>query len=345
MSTNKKIFLIILFILSYSIHLIAQTGYYYNGKKIPLTIHKDKVCVSIPHEYKNVNKRIAANAKVLQRINDATFDIYVITQSSLKKLSSSKSWKEDSKSIIQTLCYRTENNHEVFTSPYLNVRLKKAQDIDLLTSYAEKYGFEIVKQVPLMPLWYILSVTTQSCEKDVLECANELWESGLFAASVPDFCSKEDMCCSNDILFDYQWGLYNTTHSGIDISICSAWNYATGKNVKIAIIDQGVDLNHIDLISNISSLSYDTETNTSPSVCYGEHGTHCAGIAAATKDNNIFIAGVAPDASIVSISNRLDSTTNSRINRACGITWAYQHGVDIISNSWSSSTSHPAINI
>ena len=108
-------------------------------------------------------------------------------------------------------------------------------------------------------------------------------------------------------------------------------------------MDSGIDLNQIDLSSNISSLSYDTETGTSPSVVYRNHGTHCAGIAAAIKDNEIQIAGVAPEATIVSISNSLDTTANSIINSADGISWAYQHDADIISNSWYSPTYHSAL--
>jgi hypothetical protein len=66
------------------------------------------------------------------------------------------------------------------------VRLKKEEDFDLLTTYAEKYGLRIVKQDSLMPLWYILAIT-QNSEKSPLEYANELFESGDFAASVPDW--------------------------------------------------------------------------------------------------------------------------------------------------------------
>ena len=88
----------------------------------------------------------------------------------------------------------------------------------------------------------------------------------------------------------------------MDISACAAWNYATGRNIKIGVLDQGIDMDHIDLVENVSSLSYDTETNTSPSILYGDHATHCAGIAAAVRNNGIHVAGVAPDAKLVSIS-------------------------------------------
>ena len=251
---SKKSFMMISFIILCSIHTIAQTDFYYyfQGNKIPITLNEDKVCVSIPKYCEKTSERVRENVKVLSKIKDETFDIYVITQSDFEKLTSLESWAKDSKSIIVTPNYRTTDATEVFMSPYLNIQLKKEEDIDLLTSYAGRYGLEIVKQDPLMPLWYIL-VLTQNCDKNTLECANELFESGDFASSVPDFCS-EDLTCSNDPMFNLQWGLNNSTNPGIDISVCNAWNYSTGKNIKIAILDTGVELDHIDLASNISNL-------------------------------------------------------------------------------------------
>ena len=341
---NKKLFLTIIIVISCSIHAIAQTDYYYyKGKKIPLIVNENKICVSIPKDNKDVSDRIRANVHVLSKIKDNDLDIFVISRSDYEKLTRQDFWKKDAKSVLLTPNFYTEDNNEVFMSPYINIELKKELDIALLTSYAEQYGLRIVGQVPLMPLWYILAVTPES-EKNSLECANELFESGDFASSVPDFWS-DDLECSNDPLFDQQWGLYNSNNPGIDISVCSAWNYATGKNVNIAILDTGIEMTHMDLASNISSLSYDTETMTSPSHVYGNegHGTKCAGIAAAIKDNGLQIAGVAPEATIISISNEMDTTTNSRIKRAHGITWAYLNGADVISNSWGSSTHHDVI--
>ena len=321
--------------------LLQSDYYYYKERKIPLTVNKNKVCISIDKECKKTNERILANIKVSDKIIDDRYDIYIILWSEFEKLVSLDSWKEDSGSVMLTPSYYTADETEVFLTPYINVRLKKEQDRDLLSSYAEKYGLTIVKQDPLMPFWYILAVT-QNCDRNTLEYANILWESGMFAASVPDLASN-DLICSNDPLFNKQWGLHNSVHEGIDISASSAWNYSTGKYVKIAVLDTGVDLNHIDLSANISNLSFDTETNSSPSIVYRDHGTHCAGIAAAVKDNGIQIAGVAPDAEIMSISNSLMANANSQLKRADGIIWAYQNGADIISNSWHSSMQHDAI--
>lgn len=345
MIMSKKYYLMILFIISFSLNTIAQTGYYYKGKKLPLTVNENKICISIPTDCSEILERFLANVQPLAMIKDESLPFFVITRSEYVKLSSQNFWKEDSKHVIFTSSYFAGSGDEFYVTPHLHVELKKEDDIGILASYAEQYGLRIIKQDPFMPLWYILSVTLDS-EKNCLTCANELYESGNFASSVPDLCLAGSFCsinktysynfnCSNDPLFNQQWGLQNSDYPDMDISVCDAWNYATGKNVKIAIIDSGIDMDHIDLAFNISNLSYDTETNTSPSNYYFEHGTKCAGIAAAVKDNGIQIAGVAPDAKIVSISNSLIGY-DSQLKRADGIIWAYQNGVDIISNSWKS---------
>lgn len=344
---NKFIYALLCLFLNTGV-ISAQTDYYYyKGKRIPLEINDNKVCISIPKDNIRTSKSVFKNVKVTNIITDKRLDIIIITQSDFEKLTSLDSWEEDSKSVILTSCYFTKSNKEVFATPYLNVRLKKEEDIDILTSYAKEYGLNIVKQDTLMPLWYVLALKLDSKTNSV-ECANKLFESGKFAASVPDLCC-DNMTCSNNLtypndpMFNQQWGLFNSNYPDIDISAIPAWDYSTGKRIKIAIIDQGVQLDHIDLASNISPLSYDTETNSSPSIVYDYHGTFCAGIAAAVKDNGVQIAGVAPDATIVSISNSLSLWTSNPLKLADGITWAYQHDVDIISNSWYSPIYHEAI--
>lgn len=187
--TMSRIYLLLLFI-SCSIHATAQTDYYYyKGNRIPLTINENKVCISVPKDCDETCGRIRANVQVLAKIKDETFDIFVITQSDYEKLTSQDSWEEDSKSVMLTSCYFTENNEEVYATPYLNVKLKKEEDRDLLNSYAEQYKLTIVDFSSLMPLWYVLSITPDS-EKSSVQCANELYESGDFAHSEPDFASN-----------------------------------------------------------------------------------------------------------------------------------------------------------
>ncbi len=161
--------------------------YYYKGKKIPLTLNESKVIVSIPKEYDETIERIRAKVQVLSTIKDETLDIIIISRSDYEKLASQDFWEEDAKSVILTLSYFTEDNVEVYTTPYLTVKLKKEEDKDLLVSCAEKYNLKIVEQNSFMPLYYILSLTPGNV-KNSLQCANELYESGNFSSSQPDFC-------------------------------------------------------------------------------------------------------------------------------------------------------------
>ena len=68
----------------------------------------------------------------------------------------------------------------------MSITRKKEEDIDLLTPYLEKYRIKIAWQSPWTPLAVDLSLTPDS-KKGPLEIANEMFESGDFASSIPDF--------------------------------------------------------------------------------------------------------------------------------------------------------------
>ncbi len=324
----------------------AATPYYYcQGEKIPLTEVSDRMSVAVAS---STPMSLSSGYSVVREIKDNSFRILVCEDDSHNvSRSGAVSFKAKLKGVstaaMVSPCYKSENGDNIAITPYLNVKLKKASDYTLLEKAAKENNLTIVSQDQFMPLWYILSVTTAT-NGTSLDIANKLYESGQFAEAIADFSSENDALCSYDPFVTQQWGLYNPDYDDIDISICGAWSYATGRGIKIGILDQGVDVNHIDLAQNIYPLSFDTESGTSPAKLYDSHGTHCAGIAAAVRNNGIQVAGVAPDAKIVSISNSLRSSTNSRLKRADGFVWAYKNGVDVISNSWGSTTQHAAIN-
>jgi subtilisin len=110
----------------------------------------------------------------------------------------------------------------------------------------------------------------------------------------------------------------------------------SGKGVKIAVIDTGVDSNHQDLTVKEGICTLDDTFN--PDACdhgfldENGHGTHVAGIIAA-KNNTIGIVGVAPDAEIYAVKaldGNGDGTTSTIM---AGIDWAIRKGVDIINMS------------
>lgn len=341
-----KAHFIISMLVAGSLYSVDATPYYYcQGEKIPLVEVSERMSIALtswtplPQSY---------DFSVVREIKDNSFRVFVCEdnvqdESRSEGIPLSAKLKSISATAMVAPCYKSENGDNIAITPYLNVKLKKAADYKLLENAARENNLRIVSQDKFMPLWYILSVTTATGETS-LDIANKLYETGLFAESIADFSSENDAYCSYDPMITQQWGLYNAKYDDIDISICGAWSYATGRGIKIGILDEGVDMNHIDLAQNLHPLSFDTESGTSPARLLGDHGTHCAGIAAAVRNNGLQVAGVAPEAKIVSISNSLIGITNSRLKRADGFVWAYQNGVDIISNSWGSSTEHPAIN-
>jgi subtilisin family serine protease len=167
----------------------------------------------------------------------------------------------------------------------------------------------------------------------------------------------------NDEKFTIQWGLHNTGQiiykdirgvSGVDINAYDAWDIETGsKDVIIAIIDTGVDYTHPDLSDNIwvnedeipnngiddddngyvdDIHGYDFGDNDSDPLDQWNHGTHCAGIAAAKSNNDIGIAGVCWNCTIMPIKIFHDDGGHS-VNDSRGIKYAVDNGADIISMS------------
>ena len=156
---------------------------------------------------------------------------------------------------------------------------------------------------------------------------------------------------TNDPYFNSQWSINNQGYLGgtndADMDVEEAWSYATGSGIKIAVIDEGVDLTHPDLTSNLIS-GYDATGNNSngaPNEANDDaHGTACAGIIASIANNTTGTVGVAYNAKIMPVRigysnglpladpNRTWITNNNWI--ANGINWAVQNGADILSNSW-----------
>jgi len=114
-----------------------------------------------------------------------------------------------------------------------------------------------------------------------------------------------------------------------------------GRGIKIAIIDNGLDATHEDLIGSILN-SYDITTKTSNvkhTSSSDAHGTSVTGIIAARR-NNKGILGVASMSSIIFLKykeNMSDSETIELFNKA------EEFGADIINNSWGTNNVSPAV--
>lgn len=118
----------------------------------------------------------------------------------------------------------------------------------------------------------------------------------------------------------------------------------TNSDVKVAIIDSGVDITHPDLSASIKG-GYNAINQEMPYTDDYGHGTHVAGIIAATN-NSIGVVGVSPNVSLYSVKV-LDSTGSGYISDVIeGIEWSITNNINIINLSLESADSeslHDAI--
>lgn len=133
----------------------------------------------------------------------------------------------------------------------------------------------------------------------------------------------------------------------LPLRLPAAWDVSQGATaVKIAIVDTGVDLDHPDLAPRIVA-GHDFVSNDAVAQDDEGHGTMVAGIAAASTNNGIGIAGVAWNASIMPLKALDDTGAGSDFDIADAITWAADNGAQVINLSlgvpWTSVTLYDAI--
>lgn len=160
------------------------------------------------------------------------------------------------------------------------------------------------------------------------------------------------------------WGIFQ-------IQAPAAWPISQGEGVIVAVVDSGLDIEHPDIAANVWSndgeipgngidddgngyvddvYGWDFTTcvfrnengicrepkSSGPDVRdFAGHGTHVAGIIAATGNNGVGIIGVAPQSLIMSVKG-LDATgTGSGTELAEAVIYAAESGAHIINASWS----------
>ncbi|WP_107923922.1 S8 family peptidase [Lysinibacillus parviboronicapiens] len=115
------------------------------------------------------------------------------------------------------------------------------------------------------------------------------------------------------------------------LQIDKALELAGDHEVKVAVIDSGVDFKHPDLKSQVLP-PYNAAAPANTTYA-GDHGTHVAGIIGAAKDNAIGGHGVNPKAKLLPIDvfNGKDGANDFVI--AQGILYAIEQGADVINMS------------
>ncbi|MBL8912017.1 MAG: S8 family serine peptidase [Archangium sp.] len=131
-----------------------------------------------------------------------------------------------------------------------------------------------------------------------------------------------------DPYFGEQWHLTNPQSE--DVNVLPVWmSGVKGEGVKVAVVDEGVDMAHEDLKQNESTGQNWDYIGNAP-VRFAEHGTCVAGLIAARDLNGKGVRGVAPRATIRSFNVLQDLTSANERD-------AMTRGKDVVAvsnNSW-----------
>jgi subtilisin family serine protease len=92
----------------------------------------------------------------------------------------------------------------------------------------------------------------------------------------------------------------NLQHGADELHLQQAHRWATGKGVRIAVIDTGVDLDHPDLRGRVVKAQNFVDRGER-TFTTDVHGTAMAGVIAAAANNEVGIVGVAPQAELYAL--------------------------------------------
>ncbi len=98
----------------------------------------------------------------------------------------------------------------------------------------------------------------------------------------------------------YNDPLAHLQYSSQTLRLDQAHRWATGKGVRVAVVDTGVDIDHPDLRGRIRKAQSFVDGGEH-SFTTDVHGTAVAGVIAAAADNDVGIVGVAPGAEVLAL--------------------------------------------
>jgi len=252
-------------------------------------------------------------------------------------------------------------NMKLILRDEFTVRFKPEVTEEYIHSLNVENTVEVVRKSPYRHNRYVLRVINPK-SKNAIEAANIYNEHPQVKYGTPNFIvigGYLDMY-PDDTYFQQQWGMHNTGQTGgtkdADIDAPEAWDIATGNNeIIVAVIDTGVDYNHIDLAGNMwvnpgeipgndidddnsyvdDVYGWDFADDDNNPLDYRYHGTHCAGTVGAIGNNNEGVAGVCWKLKVMNLKVFPNYGNEQFIDGAIkAIEYGVDKGAKVLSNSW-----------
>ena len=341
--------LLILSLIIFNIFIVnAQDVFIYDksGNKIYLYEQKNMYIIRIDEQYLS---QIQTIDKKIEFVGGNFIKIELKNYNEKQTLLDKLKLPQNLSNIIFSKVFMATDSVIQWCTNQIVVQIMTGYDITLLLKeynipYSKITQFNSNKQTFLVDLYGIDDIA--------IKYANILYKSNKVVYAQPSFWRIIQPYSS---FYRDQWGLNNTGQlggiPGIDINAPEAWGLATGNGVKIAVVDEGIDLSHPDLFANLLT-GYDATDGQYGGInggCKGNdaHGTACAGIVAAIN-NDIGITGIAYNSNIIPIriaygNNGGWITYDTWI--ADGLNKAQEEfKADVISNSWGGGSNSEIIN-
>ncbi len=210
----------------------------------------------------------------------------------------------------------------------LSVRLGADMTEQQVNAALDSAGLEMLRQLKFAKNLY--EVRTRP-GRDFLQVSLDLYGNPAFVYAEPQFIEHvPGRLTPTDPEYNQQWHLNNTGQNGgtagADISAEEAWDMTSGAGLRLAIIDNGIDVAHPDLAPAVSATSGFFQMDGMGNTVFvqglagfpdGDHGTFCAGMAIARANNAEGGSGVASQADFVAIACLVDQIgTQSTLARA-----------------------------
>ena len=131
-----------------------------------------------------------------------------------------------------------------------------------------------------------------------------------------------------------------TTPNITQVKADQVWELGyTGAGVVVAVVDSGVNYNHLDLADHLwdggeefPHHGYDIVNNDNDPMDDKGHGTHCAGTVLGDGTAGS-LTGMAPEATLMCVKSIRGDGFGGAVNIAGGMEWSVEHGCDLISMS------------
>ncbi|MBN2695335.1 S8 family serine peptidase [bacterium] len=343
-------YLIFISLLFTTISLFSETYYYAGDIKKEISISDNFIGFKTIKNYSELEIRTILEKIINSNINQNSINNRieaisinqntVVVRFSNKLLNKNELYNEITKYIpldFETMLFNLTDSRfkrdawPLLLSKEIVVKFKNVLTESEINNILKNENLKIVKKMKTTENGYILQAISPI---DALNSANRVFESGLAVFSEPHFFHFiKQFATPNDTYFSNQWHLRSSTGG---VYALDAWSFESGsEDIKIAIVDDGLDLNHEDLnlagYKNFTTEDYELG---------GAHGTSCAGVAAAKGNNLKGVSGLCPNCRIISAKMMADERYEQGTG-ADGIEWATNNGADVISNSWGFQTYVP----